>query len=103
VVNFRPSYTFGNAKLYLTGKYYDERFSDDANNVTLPDYFVFGAGARYQLGPTTLQVTGSNLFNEVGLTEGNPRTGQVVGVQRDIFSARPILGRRFTASIRYNF
>ena len=103
VVNFRPSYTFGNAKLYLTGKYYDERFSDDANNVTLPDYFVFGAGARYQLGPTTLQVTGSNLFNEVGLTEGNPRTGQVVGIQRDIFSARPILGRRFTASIRYNF
>ena len=103
IVEFRPSYTVGPARLFGAVQYMDERFSDDANNVTLPDYWVFNAGVSIDVRNVTVQATGNNLTNTIGLTEGNPRVGQVVGVERDIFMARPILGRSGRASLTYRF
>jgi outer membrane receptor protein involved in Fe transport len=103
IVEFRPSYTIGPARLFGAVRYMDERFSDDANNVTLPDYWVFNAGASVNVRNVTVRATGNNLANTIGLTEGNPRVGQVVGVERDIFMARPILGRSGQLSIAYTF
>ncbi len=45
----------------------------------------------------------TNLFNEVGLTEGNPRAGAIVGVQETAFQGRPIFGRRVRASLTFTF
>jgi outer membrane receptor protein involved in Fe transport len=103
IVEFRPSYTYGPARIYGAVRYMDERFSDDANNVTLPDYWVFNAGVSVDIRNVTFQASGNNLANAIGLTEGNPRVGQVVGVEQDIFMARPILGRSGKASLTYRF
>lgn len=103
IVTVRPQYDLGFVTAALTGRFYDERFTDDANNTTLPSYYVLGASLTSEQGPVTLKVAGTNLTNAIGLTEGNPRVGQVVGVEQDIYMARPILGRRFSASVTYRF
>jgi len=103
VITVRPQYDLGFVTASVSGRFYDERFTDDANNTTLPAYYVLDASLTSEQGPVTLKVAGTNLTNTIGLTEGNPRVGQVVGVEQDIYMARPILGRRFTASITYNF
>ena len=107
VVTVNPRYDLQVASEVITAglraRFYDERFTDDANNTTLPAYYVLDASLSSQLGPVRLKVSGSNLTNAIGLTEGNPRVGQVVGVEQDIYMARPILGRRFTASVAYAF
>jgi hypothetical protein len=46
-------------------------------------------------------VTADNLTNEIGLTEGDPRTlGQNTA---EVLNARPILGRSFRFSAAYKF
>lgn len=37
------------------------------------------------------------------LTEGNPRVDESVGAQSTLFLARPVLPRRVTAGISYEF
>jgi hypothetical protein len=76
---------------------------DDANNVTLPDYYVIDAGASATFGNLKVRAVGTNLTNTIGLTEGNPRAGQVAAVEQDIYMARPILGRRVELSMTYTF
>ena len=63
------------ATLYYTG----DRFSDPENNQLLPSYYQLDAGASVDISDRVrLQVTGTNLTNEIGLTEGNPR---IIGSQ----------------------
>jgi outer membrane receptor protein involved in Fe transport len=108
ISSLRGSYTLppeaGNLKFWLTWNYIDKRFVDDANNVTLPAYNRIDGGLQFDVGPRVqVQLVGNNLTNEIGLTEGNPRVGQVVGVQQDIYMARPILGANGRLSIAYRF
>ena len=109
IFQFTPSYEFpieGTAGLQLFGTFFatGERFTDFANNTALPSYTRIDLGFR---APISERVAFEghlfNTANTIGLTEGNPRVGQVVGVQEDIFMARPILGRSFRASVSYNF
>jgi hypothetical protein len=53
----------------------------------------------------TLFVDGENLTNEIGLTEGNPRSGQFVSGEAGsrYILARPIFGRTLRASVIYRF
>ncbi|HEV9037942.1 MAG TPA: hypothetical protein VGQ51_15005, partial [Puia sp.] len=46
-----------------------------------------------------------NLTNSLGLTEGNPRAGEIESAEANsyIFLARPLLGRSFKVSLRYKF
>lgn len=100
----RPSYRVGRFSIFGSWQYVDERFVDDANTITLPEYDVVDVGATYDLSRAlTLDLRVTNVGNTVGLTEGNPRTGQIVGVQEDIFMARPILGRAFRGSATIRF
>ena len=103
VLDFKPSYMAGPVTVFGTLQAYDERFVDDANNVTLPSYVLLGAGAAYDFQQFRVQITGSNLTNTIGLTEGNPRVGQVVGSEQDIYMARPVLGRQARLSVTYRF
>ena len=51
-----------------------------------------------------LQVAGANLTNEIGLTEGNPRTDALVGQGTgDAIYARPIFGRTLRLSLTYSW
>ncbi len=107
ILNGKGAYTFqvpGAPKVWLDFWYISDRFVDDANNVELPGYTKIGAGFAYDVSEQVeFQVVGNNLFNAIGLTEGNPRVGQVIGVEQDIYMARPILGRNVRASVKYKF
>ncbi|MAW98928.1 MAG: TonB-dependent receptor [Sphingomonas sp.] len=95
---------FGGVKptIYATLQYYGDRFSDPENQQLLPSFYQLDAGVSVKvMDRIDLRVTGTNLTNEIGLTEGNPR---VIGSQgTGAILARPILGRSFTFSAAYSF
>jgi catecholate siderophore receptor len=83
-------------------EYYSARYADAANSESLPAYAVLGANIRYRLQPDlTLYLSGSNLTNTIGLTEGNPRSGEILASQAGaaVFLGRPILGRTIRMSL----
>ncbi len=87
-------------------QYYEKRFSDLANTLTIPSYFLLNAEVRYNLtDQLTLYAYGTNLTNEIGLTEGNPRAGQFISGEAGAryYLARPELGRTFRAAVLYRF
>ncbi len=87
-------------------EYYSDRYADNANTQKLPAYWVMNASARYTLtDKITLFAEGENLTNEIGLTEGNPRSGQFVSGEAGLryILARPIFGRTLRASVTYKF
>ena len=44
-----------------------------------------------------------NLFNVIGLTEGNPRQGQTQAITDGFFYARGVVGRTYGGSITMKF
>ncbi|HTK40018.1 MAG TPA: TonB-dependent receptor, partial [Gemmatimonadales bacterium] len=78
----------------------DSRPVDVKAGVTLPSYNYFNFGAGYTLASgTTINVDLLNAFQSIGLEEGNPRLVS----SGSLFLARPILPRRLTASVKYDF
>lgn len=88
--------------VFATLQYTGDRFSDPENNQQLPNFYQLDAGVSVEIGERlTLAVTGNNLTDEIGLTEGNPR---IIGGQGSgPILARPILGRsfRFSAAVKF--
>ncbi|MCW4462724.1 TonB-dependent receptor [Sphingomonas sp. BT-65] len=88
--------------LFATLQYTGDRFSDPENAQLLPNFYQLDAGITVDVGEhVTLAVTGNNLTDEIGLTEGNPR---IIGGQGSgAILARPILGRsfRFSAALKF--
>lgn len=90
-------------RAYVSMNYYGKRFQDEANtdkNI-LPSFSEFGAGTSYQLGKIRFAVDGTNIFNTIGITEGDPRS-PLTGTG-DIRMARPIMGAAVRASITLDF
>lgn len=106
-VTVTPSFLFpnGRGEVYVSYHYLDKIYSDLSNSLELPAYGVWSAGAIYNVNDR-LQASLSvdNISNEIGLTEGNPRSGftENPGVS-DFFYARPILGRNAVLSLTYRF
>ncbi len=93
---------FGN--FFFTYHYLGERFADIGNTIPLPEYETIDVGFNYYFSDAlALQLKGTNLSDEVGLTEGNPRAGFREATGENIYYARPILGRSYTLSITYDF
>ncbi|MCP1195805.1 TonB-dependent receptor [Acetobacter senegalensis] len=87
-------------------EHYGLRYADAANSQKLPSYTVINFGAAYQVGNyLTINLSGQNLNNSLGLTEGNPRSGEVLSSQSSdsVFLARPVLGRSFRLSLTGQF
>lgn len=96
----------GRLRLQLAYEYQGARYVDTANTVRLPSYDVWSATARFELGDRwTLFLYGDNLDNSLGLTEGNPRAGELQSgdAAANVFLARPILGRSYRAALMYRF
>jgi outer membrane receptor protein involved in Fe transport len=90
----------------VTVEYYSDRYADAANSQLLPAYTVVDFSARYKISDDlTFYLSGYNLTNAIGLTEGNPRSGEIQSSQagQPVFLARPILGRTFRMSLLYKF
>jgi iron complex outermembrane recepter protein len=85
-------------------------YQDASNNVPLFAYSIWRAEAGYTfdgLGAENklrLSVGVWNLLNSQGLAEGNPRAGAIqTGGTGAYFNARPILPRRITAKLTFDF
>ncbi|WP_326985001.1 TonB-dependent receptor [Chryseobacterium sp. MYb264] len=90
-------------RAYVSMNYYGKRFQDEVNseNNSLPSFSEFGAGTSYQLGKIRFAIDGTNIFNTIGITEGDPRS-PLTGTG-DIRMARPIMGAAARASITLDF
>jgi len=102
---FTPSYRIpvGDHALRLYGTYshVGSRWADQANTQYLPKYDTLDLGILAELSDRLeLRLTGSNLTNELGLTEGNSR---LVGSSVGPINARPLFGRAWEASVNYRF
>ncbi|PSJ39830.1 TonB-dependent receptor [Allosphingosinicella deserti] len=96
----------GRFRAQMDVEHYARRFSDAANTSALPAYTVINASARFDLTPQiSLWAYGDNLTNSIGLTEGNPRAGELTSGQANdlLFIGRPILGRSFRLAVDFRF
>lgn len=87
-------------------EYYTKRYGDAANTQVLPSYAVINASARFKLTDRlTVWAYGDNLTNTIGLTEGNPRSGELTSGQANeqLFIGRPILGRNVRFAVDFSF
>ncbi len=93
-------------RLQLAAERQGERFVDTANSVRLPSYELLNLSARYEL-TDRFSVYGyvDNLTNSLGLTEGNPRAGELASSDAgaNAFIARPVLGRSYRLALMYRF
>ena len=93
-------------RLQLSYEYEGARFVDSANSVRLPSYTVLNFSTRYQI-TNALSVFGyvDNINNSQGLTEGNPRAGELQSADAgaNTFLARPVIGRTVRAAVKYDF
>lgn len=90
-----------NIAFYGQFSYFDKKYTNQDNQQVLPAFKEVGAGLSYKINNLRFAVDGSNLFNEIGLTEGDPR--QIASASSNIIMARPILGRAFRASVAISF
>lgn len=103
---FTPSYFWtlpiGDLKVFATYSYIGDRFADLANAQRLPSYHTLDAGANLHVGENwEFSVSGSNVTDELGLTEGNAR---VLGAASGgVFMGRPIAGRSYLFSAAYRW
>ncbi|MBN6149081.1 TonB-dependent receptor [Xanthomonas sp. AmX2] len=101
-----PSYywmlPFGDLRLFATYSYIGDRFADLANTQRLPSYDMIDVGASLHVGDHwEVTASGSNVSNELGLTEGNVRVpGAATG---GVFMGRPIAGRTYQVSAAYRW
>lgn len=103
-----PAVTLLNDRLraQVDVEHYGSRYADAANTQKLPSYNVINASVRFAVSPkVTLYAYGDNLNNSLGLTEGNPRAGELSSGQAgdQFFIGRPILGRSFRFAAMYQF
>lgn len=105
--SIRPAMHFGAGNaydLFADYRYTGQRYADVANSVELPAYGELDLGFAALINPKTrVQLLATNLFNTVGVTEGNPRAGVIQGGQEAAFQGRPIFGRHIRASVEFKF
>ncbi|MDQ2819766.1 MAG: TonB-dependent receptor [Pseudomonadota bacterium] len=102
--NLRPSYGFSLAgnqvDVFGTYAYTGKRYVDFFMATELPAYHSLGAGITVTRRDWQFQLTGDNLTNAAGLTEGNTRTDTLAGQGSSVaIYGRPVFGRSARFSI----
>jgi len=96
----------GKLRLQASYERQGERYVDTANSVRLPSYDVINLSGHYAFDDRwSLYAYVDNLDNSLGLTEGNPRAGEVASddAGANTFIARPLLGRSYRLALMYRF
>jgi outer membrane receptor protein involved in Fe transport len=97
---------FGSLRFFMTYTHAGLRYEDIANQQILPEYYTLDAGIVGEIGQNfEVRLQGSNLTNQLGLTEGNARiaVGSGSGIANNFEMARPIFGREINVQLRYKF
>jgi len=103
-----PSYamplSWGDLTGFVTYEYVGQRYEDLAGLQPLGTYYMLGAGIIADVGNNwQFRVQGTNLTNQIGLTEGNARIfGSAVGLG-GVLLARPIEGREINITAKYKW
>ena len=78
-----------------------QRYQDNTGLLPLHNYYDLGAGIDARIGESwELRLLGSNLTNQIGLTEGNARFGGNT-VQNNVGMGRSIEGREVNITAKY--
>jgi outer membrane receptor protein involved in Fe transport len=94
-------YNWGTITEQLTYERIGNRFQDAGGLTPLPAYYDLAAGVDVHLGESwEFRVLGSNLTNQLGLTEGNARFGGNT-VQNNVGFGRSIVGREVNGTVKY--
>jgi outer membrane cobalamin receptor len=107
-VRFTPSYTYpaswGDATAWVTYEYIGQRYEDIFGQQPLGAYNMLSAGILTDIGKNwQFRIQGTNLNNEIALTEGNARiSGKASGIG-GVLLARPIEGRELNFTAYYKF
>ncbi len=101
--NLAAIYSVQGLELKADAHWVASRFVDFSVGTTLPAYHYFNFGAAYTVpgAGTRIELELLNAFQGKGLEEGNPSLQSAGGAP--IFLARPILPRRLTLSVGYDF
>lgn len=97
---------WGSLRFFTTYTHVGLRYDDIANQQVLPSYYTLDAGAVAEVGDHfEIRMQGTNLTNQLGLTEGNARIqiGTGTGIVNNFEMARPIFGREVNLQLRYKF
>jgi outer membrane receptor protein involved in Fe transport len=95
--------SWGTLTEYVVYEHIGQHFQDQTGLNPLGSYYDLGAGIVADVGDNwELRVMGSNLTNQLGLTEGNARVGGNA-VQNNVGFGRSILGREVNFGVKYKF
>jgi outer membrane receptor protein involved in Fe transport len=96
---------WGNVRFQLTYSYIGLRYSDPGNAQVLPSYQTLDAGIVSQIGDHfEVRLQGSNLTNELGVTEQDARAlSGTSGSSGGFALGRPIFGREENIQLKYKF
>jgi outer membrane receptor protein involved in Fe transport len=103
-----PSYTLpwsdGDLTGFITYEYIGQRYEDQTGLTPLGTYYLLSAGIVANVSRHwQFRVQGTNLTNQIGLTEGNARkTGAAIGLG-GVLLARPIEGQEINFTVYYKF
>ena len=106
MLRLAPSVWFaaGRGRAFMSVSHYGSRYANDENSIELPSYTKIDAGVQYSLTDSwSAQLNVDNLSNEVGLTEGNPRTDVGNSGIGQLYNARTLFGRSVMLAVRYDF
>jgi hypothetical protein len=103
-----PAYTvpgsWGDVTAWVTYEHVGQRYEDQTGLQPLGSYYTLAAGIVADLGPNwEFRVQGTNLSNQIGLTEGNARKFGVESGVGGVILARPIEGREVNFTAKYKF
>lgn len=102
-----PKTEFGtftvNASYQYTGKRYADRANSEPTPLKAYGETVLGVALALQNG-FSIRISVNNLFDDEGLSEGDPRSGtNVIDPTVSFFNARPIQPRTITGTVGYRF
>jgi hypothetical protein len=96
-------FSWGSVTEYVTYEHVGVHYQDNTGLNPLPSYYDLAAGIVAEYGDNwELRLAGSNLTNQVGLTEGNARFGGNTA-QNGVNFGRSILGREGSVQLKYKF
>jgi hypothetical protein len=102
-----PAYEFptnwGSMKFWATYEHVGNRYSDQLQQQPMGSYYDVSFGANANIGEKwVLSLRGTNLTNQIGITEGNARLFGFAS-EGGVILARSIQGREANFQVKYKF
>src|SRR5690606_30826073 len=101
VPQYRVPTQWGSVNMYLTWTHVDDRFADIQNQQPLDEYDTLDAGIAVEIGEHwEVQLTGTNITDELALTEGSSRIIGA-GTEGGVFLGRALFGPTYQLTAAY--